>query len=112
MPLAAVFNGTQTISCEKLPNQFSTYQEAIKKIKSSRFKINEKFDTSKSSWISSASFYSCDGNTGYFILIAKGREYIHSEVPYIVWEKFKTVPSLGIFYTSNIKNKYTLPLKN
>lgn len=101
---------SQKTNCELLPKQFSTYQEAAKKIKSASFKVSEDANTSKSSWINSASYYSCDGNTGYFIFVAKGKEYIHTGVPYSVWERFKNAESFGSFYDKNIKHKYTLLL--
>ena len=101
---------SQKTNCELLPKQFSNYQEAAKKIKSASFKINEEANTSKSSWINSASYFSCDGNTGYFIFVAKGKEYIHIGVPYSVWSVFKSAESFGSFYNKNIKHKYHLYL--
>ncbi len=101
---------SQKTNCELLPKQFSSYQEASKKIKSSSFKVNEKLNTAKSSWISSASYYSCDGEKGYFIFVAKGKEYIHIGVPYAVWGQFKNAESFGSFYNKNLKHKFTLLL--
>ena len=102
---------SQKTKCEQLPKQFSSYQEAAKKIKEANFKIIDKVNTSKSSWINSASYYSCDGSTGYFIFVAKGKEYIHTGVPYSVWSEFKNAESFGGFYNKKIKHKYILYLK-
>lgn len=103
---------SQKINCEQLANQFLTYQEAGRKIKSASFKISEKANTTKSSWINSASYYSCDGNTGYFIFVAKEKEYIHFGVPYSVWQGFKNAESYGRFYNKKIKYQYKLLLKH
>ncbi len=60
-------------------DKFLSCQDAIENIKSANFKIEDDENTSKSSWIKSASFYSCDGNNGYFILITKDKDYLYSE---------------------------------
>ena len=101
---------SQKTNCEQLPTQFSSYNDASKKIKEVNFKISDKLNTSKSSWITSASYYSCDGETGYFIFVAKGNEYIHIGVPYAVWGQFKNAESFGSFYNKNLKHKFTLLL--
>ena len=101
---------SQKTSCDNLSINFKTYDKAAIEIKSADFKIEESVNTSESSWINSASYYSCDGETGYFILVANGKEYIHSGVPYLVWGKFKTAKSFGSFYNKYLKHKYTLLL--
>ena len=54
-------------SCKDLPASFSSYSQAIQKVKAATFQIMETTNTSGSSWITSAKYYSCDGETGYFI---------------------------------------------
>ena len=97
---------TTKTSCDQLSNQFSSYDEAISKIKSADFKINETANTSKSSWIKNASFFSCDSNTGYFILETFKQEYLYSELPYSLWKEFKSAESFGSYYNQKIKNNY------
>lgn len=101
-------NQFNIIPCEKLPDHFSSYQEALNIIKSSQFKISETVNTSKSSWIKAASFYSCDGQTGFFIFKAGAKEYIHRDMPYQIWVSFKRAASFGSYYQLNIKGKYQL----
>jgi len=97
--------------CNKLPVNFSSYSQAISLVKRSAFKINESANTSNSSWITSAKYYSCDGVKGYFIYTTiKNREYIHKGVPVNVWEDFKNASSKGSYYDYNIKNRYRLQL--
>jgi hypothetical protein len=98
--------------CNKLPAKFSSYNEAIHSVKKSTFKFKDAVNTSKSSWIQSASYFSCNGINGYFIFQAKGKEYIHSEVPYNIWQGFKNSESFGSYYDRNIKHKYILYLKS
>ena len=98
--------------CTKLPQTFSSYKEAIDQIKSSTFKYKDEANTSRSSWLISAKYYSCDGNTGYFIYITnKNYEYVHKGLPIDIWVKFKNATSLGSFYDTYIKHKYRLTLK-
>lgn len=97
-------------SCDKLPAQFSSFDQAVLKIKSSDFRIKEEANTSKSSWIRGASFYSCDENTGFYILQTDKQEYLYTNMPYSVWTDFKNAESLGTFYNNNINHKYIFQL--
>ena len=97
--------------CNKLPVNFTSYSQAINLVRNSSFKIEEAANTSNSSWITSAKFYSCDGMTGYFIYSTKDHEFIHKGVPINVWEEFKNASSKGSYYDYNIKYKYQLNLK-
>lgn len=99
------------IDCEQLSNKYSSYKEAVKKIKAAKFKIEESITTSKSSWIKSAAYYSCDGITGFFILNTGNQEYLYSGVPKKIWRGFKEAESVGSFFNDKIKYKYFFNLK-
>lgn len=101
---------SQKDGCEKLSTQFETYDKAVDKIKSTHFKIEESANASKSSWIKNASYYSCDGQKGFFILETSKKEYLFSDLPYKVWKDFKAAESFGSFYNENIRDKYNLSL--
>ncbi|MEO8852591.1 MAG: KTSC domain-containing protein [Ginsengibacter sp.] len=96
--------------CNKLPDNFTSYSQAISLVKGSSFKIEETANTSNSSWIRSAKYYSCDGKTGFFIYTTIDHEYIHKGMPINVWEEFKNAPSKGSYYDYKIKHKYQLSL--
>ena len=96
--------------CRDLPNRFASYVQAKSLIKNSIFKITECVNTSKSSWVKSAHYYSCTGRTGFFIIEAKGRSFIHANMPFTIWQQFKRASSFGSFYDHNIKSKYKLYL--
>lgn len=96
--------------CSKIDEHFSSYGDALRKVRSVDWAIEESVNTSKSSWIRAASFYSCDGKSGYFIIKTDSKEYIHQGLPVGVWREFKTASSFGSYYTKNIKNKYRLRL--
>ena len=96
--------------CDKLPKHYSSYQSAVAKIKGTHFKIQESVNTSKSSWIRGASFFSCDGKTGFFIITSDKQEYLYSGVPKEIWEGFKSADSFGSYYDHNIKNKFVFKL--
>lgn len=95
-------------NCSDLPPSFSSYNDAISSVESVDFKIEDEADTSKSSWIRSADFYSCDGDSGYLIISTDDHEYIHENLPVSVWEDFKNADSFGKFYNANIKNNYQM----
>lgn len=99
-------------NCQQLPTKFSSYYEAVKIVRETNFKLEESVNTEKSSWIKKASYYSCDGHSGFFILETGGKSYIHSGMPIEIWKDFKNAESLGSYYDKNIKHKYLLKLIN
>ena len=99
----------QNISdCSEITTPFTTYDEAKNTVESVDFKYTDEIDTSKSSWIRSAKYYSCDGHVGYLVYTTDKKEYIHQEVPVEVWEDFKNADSFGKFYNANIKDNYQM----
>jgi hypothetical protein len=101
---------TEMPGCKSLPSTFSSYDEAKETIQKSEFKLTDQLAEANSAWIASAAFYSCDEQTGYFILVTDDQEYIHSGIPVTMWEEFKTATSHGTFYNANIRDRYLLPL--
>lgn len=97
-------------NCDQLPKKYSSYNEAVNAIKSTHFKIAETINTSKSSWVRGAAFYSCDGLTGFFILKTDKKEYLYSEVPINIWKEFKNADSFGSYYNSYIKHRFVFKL--
>jgi hypothetical protein len=99
-------NGCGGIDCDNLPNHYSSYAEAIDKIKAAHFKIEETCNTGTSSWIRGASFYSCDGITGFLIIKTDNQNYLHSGIPIKIWKEFQNTESYGSFYNRYIKHRY------
>jgi len=97
-------------NCNEINTEFDSYQSALEIIKSSEFKISDKCDTSKSSWIYNAEYFSCDEENGFLLLTTKTKTYIHKNVPIKIWNEFKKAESFGSFYSGNIKNRYQLIL--
>jgi hypothetical protein len=97
-------------NCKDIPTHFKSYDEAISVVRNAGFAFKETVNTSKSSWIRGASFYSCDRKVGYFILKTDKKSYIYKDMPVEVWEKFKNAPSFGSYYNSYIKGRYILYL--
>jgi len=104
----ASITGFAQNNCVKLPTTFKSYSEAINTVKLAKFKIIETANTSKSSWVKSATYYSCDGKTGYLVIMLKSKEYIHSNLHYSIWKGFKNAASKGKYYDNNIRYKYRL----
>ena len=88
--------------------KFQTYDEATEYVR--RTYPRESIDTSRSSWITGAEYYEAEGR-GYLILGMKGRDYIFAGVPRDVWEGFKSAPSLGKYYNSEIRGRYRFDLR-
>lgn len=98
-------------NCSNLPVKFRSYEDAATKISKVTFAISESVNTSKSSWITSAKYKSCDGENGFLLIGAGSSEYIHQGVPISIWKGFKEAESLGSFYNRYIKRRYHLMLE-
>jgi ABC-type glycerol-3-phosphate transport system substrate-binding protein len=98
--------------CNKLQANFSSYSEAVSKIKSTKFTLTDNVITLSSSWVRGASYYSCDKKIGYFIIKTVKRNYIYKDLPISIWYNFKNANSFGSYYNRNIKNRYQLYLTN
>ncbi len=110
--LILLLSSCHSQSCKDLPSYFNSYNEAISEIEHSTFKFADKANTSRSSWITSARYYSCDGITGYFIYTTnRNYQYVHKGVPIEIWKQFKAAPSMGSYYNQYIKHKYRLVLE-
>lgn len=94
-----------------MQTQFRSYSDAVRTVENTNFKIEEKLNTSRSSWIRGASFYSCDGIVGYLIIGTDKQEYIHKNVPIEIWNGFKRAKSFGSYYNQYIKGRYRLNLE-
>src|SRR5688500_2551826 len=60
--------------CDNLPASYSSYGEAILTIKNAEFEFSDRLGTGQSSWIQDAFFYSCDGGSGYLIIVTSKKE--------------------------------------
>lgn len=106
--LTLTFNAFGQIDCNKLPTSFSSYEEARIQIQKAKFNFTDNLNTSNSSWIRAASFYSCDRQTGFFIIKTDRETYIHRGMTLKIWVEFKNSPSFGSYYIKNIKDRYQL----
>jgi len=97
-------------NCEDITATFTTYKEVISIIDKTTFSLEDSVNTSKSSWIRKANYYSCDKTISFFVLKTDKKNYVFENVPILVWKQFKKADSFGKFYSSNIRNKYHLYL--
>jgi hypothetical protein len=103
--------GCHHANCNNIPAEFSGYDEAIADVRNATFDLVDSVNTSESSFVTGANYYSCDGQTGFLIVGLKGREYIHKDVPIQTWQQFKQATSFGEFYAEFIRGRYRLDLK-
>jgi hypothetical protein len=101
-----------TLNCTDFPTNFSSYNVIKETIEQTSFPFYDSVDTSKSTWIKKAEFYSCNNVTGFLILSTKNKEYIFKDVPIEIWYNFKKAPSYGSYYHKFIRNKYFFYLNN
>ncbi|NOT52570.1 MAG: hypothetical protein HOP10_14995 [Chitinophagaceae bacterium] len=95
-------------NCDKIPDSFSSYQEAINRIRSSSFKMIDSILVPEGNVMKSAAYYSCDKQSGYFFYRRKGgSEYFLSQVPIKLWQSFKKSDFKDDFFDNSIKDKYT-----
>ena len=97
-------------NCNQLPSSFSSYNEALNLVGSTKFSFVDYLNTSNSRVIQGAKYYSCDNRSGFLILGVNNLRYIHQNVPIYVWNNFKRATSFGSFYTTYIRNNYQLKL--
>jgi hypothetical protein len=98
-------------SCENLPIQFDSYQSATLQVKNATFPVEESINTSRSSWVRAASYFSCDHTFGFLIITTDSRNYIYQEVPQKIWQAFQNANSFGSYYNQWIKGRYPVRLK-
>jgi hypothetical protein len=91
--LLMIFQCTFSQDCNRLPTSFANYDQALGQVKSASFKINERVNTSKSSWIRGATYYSCDSKIGFLIVKRDKKDYLHQNVPIEIWHGFKNANS-------------------
>jgi hypothetical protein len=108
--LSVVFSNCTHIDCAHMEKQFSSYREAESQILKTSFDLTDRVNTSESSWVRGASYYSCDKRMGYFILKTDSGNYVHKNLPLGVWKGFKKAKSFGSYYDALIKNRYQLDL--
>lgn len=95
-------------SCSTLPHSFNSFDSAKEIVYSTHFNITDQINTTKSSWILSAKYFSCDKEKGFLLIRTGKNEYLHQDVPIDIWLKFKKARSYGKFYNNNIKSRYQL----
>lgn len=97
--------------CKKLQENFSSYDEALNTIETTKFTFVDEVNTSKSSWIRNARYYSCNRKEGYFLLETSKKRYIFKGLPIAIWISFKKADSFGKYYHQFIRGRYRLVLE-
>ncbi len=69
--------------------------------------VADRLDTSQSSFIERAEFFSePDAAAGTLVIRIKGESISYFDVPVAVWHEFKAADSIGAFYGKHIKQQY------
>ncbi|MDH7459891.1 KTSC domain-containing protein [Chitinophagaceae bacterium 26-R-25] len=97
-------------NCKSIPSVFNSYEQAKQIVTAASFPFRQTIMTTKSSWIREATYYSCDGKTGFFLFKTNNQTYIHQDVPLTIWKGFVAADSYGSFYDHYLKHKFPLKL--
>jgi hypothetical protein len=103
------FFSCSNYSCEKIPKKFESYKAAIEKIKRHSFCYSDSLKFFNGTYNDSASYYSCDGEKGFFIYQFNpptDYEIVLVEVPLSVWIDFKKQSDKDSFVRENVIRKY------
>jgi len=111
LSVCSVLAACSQTDCSTMRTSFTSYEGAIDAIESTSFEIAENVTARFRDWMDEASYYFCDGSTGYFIYSTEGREYLYDGVPLNVWQGFKDADSFGSYYVRKIKGRYKMRLE-
>ena len=103
--------GPQSTDCDSLSIASLSIDEAISKIENSKFRFQQQFKISRTFGVMNARYYSCDGESGYLIMLVDKINYLYLKIPKSVWDKLITSSDINTFYTIEIKEKYDV-IKN
>ena len=113
--IALIFFGmylnAQEDNCLQLSGDWKTEKDAISRVENTTFATNDSVRP-VDSWMTSASYYSCDDEIGYLIIKGEKKTFVHQNVPKAIWIALKDARSIGGYYNFYIKNKYKLEKKN
>lgn len=95
--------GPQTTTCNSLDGK----AVSIEQIEEATFRLVEQLKISRYHTPAAATYYSCDGLTGYLVVLnAKGIKTVYHEVPTAIWKRFNThVDPVG-YYRDSIATRY------
>ena len=81
-------------------------EESILEIENATFRFKQQFEISRVEGIRSAHFLSCDGITGYLILIVSNKDYVFREVPKTKWDDLISSSDINQYFIREIRDLY------
>jgi hypothetical protein len=100
--------GPQSTDCDSLDIALLSLDEAISKVENSKFRYQQQFKISRTYGVMSARYYSCNGKSGYLIMVVDKKNLIYLEVPKSVWDALITSSDINAYYKSEIEENYEL----
>jgi hypothetical protein len=100
--------------CEDLPNDFTSFSDALSHFYETQFLFSDhrsetiqSLSEKKNAKLVSANYYSCDNKTGYAtFLFLPGDTFIYENIPIKIWDEYKKCASPDLYYENNIVIKY------
>jgi len=99
--------GPQATNCDSLDLELLNEIEAIKQIRSSKFRFQQSFKLTRRQGFKGGEYYSCDNDLGYLVLKYDDSEKLYVEVKKEFWEILITSSDPEGYYLNN-KNKLEL----
>lgn len=106
LPILLIAFQGRSQTCKDLPAKYTSYEQANSKIKAATWTYSEARSTPESSWIRRISYCSCDGRTGFLLILTDSKEYIHAKFPKSMWDEFKEASSKGSYYNENVRGRF------
>lgn len=105
-----IYSGCKRTNCDKVPDHFKSYQDAIETIKKYTYKLMDSLKTKDSANQElSAGFYSCDGKMGYLVYAPSPYneydQHIYENVPAELWDSLKNAKDKNLFHQKKIIGK-------
>ena len=80
--------GPQKTNCDSLSAISSVFSEALHAIEISTWRFKQSIKLNRLNGILRAEYYSCDGQTGFLIVLTSNKECIYKIVPVNLWNEF------------------------
>ena len=82
--------GPQFTDCDSLKMDGLTAEQAIEKIRKTKYRFDQKFRLTRKQGLQKGEFYSCDNQTGYLVITFDGQELLYFHVNKDFWNNLIT----------------------
>ena len=92
--------------CKTYPKGPQSSEKIINSLKKSELNFVQSFETDQVRGIREASYFYCDNDQGFLLVILHNKTLLYKNVPLRTWFEFKYADSFDSYYTDEIKYKF------